>query len=437
MEKQKRKEERNNTVRLLNKRKLCFVFLAFLFFQKFFSIEIIIPKTKSIVGELVSIKVLLNNKNFAHIKHNIDSFQLVSTSEFEIINCEIKKEENITEILFEIKIFSQGENIFNILFKDKQINQVPIKILTSFGEINETTKFVWKIYSYKDKSLVEKPVQGEKYFLILYGTFKNSESKITKVEWTHSENILLDAIESNKNLIAFPLTQVIGFNFIPLHYSTINLPEIKIFYSDAKKKEKTIIIPTENLSTLKNTSEQKNKPQPQSVSTSEKPLEKNPEEKILLAKENHKLRSELNKSPFKLKNIFKINEVEKKLKIKNSFFAGKKYLSFLIFILLLLVLLFLLIKFKLKKNLIDLLALLIFILSIVSLKNYFMKYAVVCSEYDVLIKTIPETRSESVVNVAVGETLIVKSVLNNWCYVKTSNNFEGWVEEKNILFIDK
>lgn len=440
MENKKPKEKRNNSIRLLTKQVSCFIFLVFLFLQKIFSQEIIIPKTKSIVGELVSIKILLDGKNFAHLKNNADNIKIISTSEFEIVNYELKKQIDNIEVLFEIKIFSLGKNIFNIFLNTKQINQTPIIIYTSFDEINTDTKFIWKLYSREDEQLVETPVQGEKYFLILCGEFENTLTKIKKVEWYSSENILLEIIESSeniKNITSDMLPQVISFNFVPLHYDIVNLPEIKIFYADTNQKEKTLIVPTQTLSTIKNTNLQKKQPLRRNLITTEKSLEKTSKEKILLAKENHKLRNELNKSIFKFKNIFKINEVEKDLKIKKSFFAGEKYLNFLIFILLCLTLLFLLIKFKLKKVLINLLTFVILILSITCLKKTFAKYAVVCGEYDVLIKIIPEANSESLVTVTAGETLIIKSVLNNWCYVKTYNGFEGWIEKENILIIEK
>lgn len=417
-------------------RLLIFLLQIFLFCFKTNGLELDIPNTVTEVNTPITIKIVLIKNDYKKILKKKNKIELKSKSDFEILNFSIRETTEQIFTNFEIKINNINENYFYLYLNNTKINNSKIKITTRFQRINPQTKFYWKIFNAEKKEVSEPIEQGNKYFLILYGEFYDDKNKILRVEYEVNHTILVTK-NSKLNLKKENLTQVICFEIVALHYEKILLPSIEIFYDDLKKSYNKISIPIKYITTISKDNHSNENFQTKINNSSNLILKKTySTEQLELAKKFFNLQVELSKNIFQFKKISELIEVKNNLGLKKTFLVIEKNIFLVGIITCIFCFIFLIVKFKFKKLITNIFLLVFFILSVFMLKKFYTDYGVVFSKDEISLKIIPEEDANNTFNLQIGETIIIKKVLNNWYYIKTATNKTGWIEQTDILKID-
>lgn len=433
MEKQKQRAVKKSSIRLL----------AFSFLVQIFSLslaqhepKIEISTTQVEIGETINIKILVDKNNYKNILKRKNKIELKSESDFEIINYNLKDDGKNIEATFELKLNALGENYFYIFINNKKINHSEIKINVRLAEINTETEFSWKFFRIDETNISPPIEQGKKYFLVLYGNFLNTKNRIVKIEYECPKTILLEENTTLK-INQTNLTQVIAFEFMPLHYETVFLPNIDIFYTMQNSINNKITVSPVAVKTIPSETKTLKTPIPQNLITEKsKPLKKYSVEELALAKKVYDFRTSLSENIFQVNKLKELKLAETELGLEKTFFPYIRIVYFCVIILCVLVVIILLWRYKFKSIIANLIYILLFITALFFTQKTFAQYGVLFSECEVLLKNIPEENAQSSLNLQLGETVIIEESLNNWYYIKTAENKTGWVMSNEILKIN-
>ncbi|MGF7108834.1 hypothetical protein [Treponema pedis] len=456
---------------------LCFIFLNFILYSE----------TKTLPQPEFQNDVLFLNSFFtAQIKLDADSFSdneflkfpqlVIEDAALELVESEASKLYDGILIKNKYKLKKTGD----FTLEPKLILGKKIKKLNKFSiyveppELSVNTKFKWKIFSDKNKPVLE-TVKGGRYKIVLFGFFYIPNTKINSIPFWEvncqpPENSILETC-GNENLTYFLFSEqgwkpVGCFYWTPLESGEQRLPSPVLSIPSKNNTVEKTFIPAEKIfvrnAGIVQTDEFLNdeiakktleKTFDGNLDVSENSRQnKNIDFKTLT--EKAKLIAELRQQeakfifPMKIKN--RRLEIEKELNIIQSFSVTSIVLKKAGLILLFLFIFVICIVFALNKkknqksfNFVFTVCIVCVFFLIAVCLYFFINgkykkavYVPSSEKKSRFIYQIPEVSGTAAGELKIGETVIIKKQNAFWLYVEKSDKTSGWKDITEFIIID-
>lgn len=250
-------------------------------------------------------------------------------------------------------------------------------------------------------------------------------------------------INTKENLYDEALIPVASFEWLPLVYGSVNLPEIRIVATSYNGERIQLMFMQQKVNIIKSKDNFNNQKEEsiygyafvedstQNIATKEK--------KIISIQDcqnirdlRHKERNSFIFTKYKAQR----KAYEETLGIFDSKNESSLYL-FYTFLIILTLLLLLLIIFALFKNLQKVIITSSFVcvfivITIISFVNVNKKHAIVVKEE---IRNVPELSVDSISSIKIGTRVLVVRKASKWCFIQYGNS-SGWILEEDLIFIN-